>query len=97
MGQESEEIFPETRLKTESHEKMEINRTEELTLKIERNIAVSFLIPTLVPRPGRDALLLTFLCSQRCSVYSLLTSSGSSYKAHALLSSRCREMCLIEI
>jgi hypothetical protein len=51
MGQESEGIFPETRLKTESHEKMEINRTEELTLKIERNIAVSFLIPTLVPPP----------------------------------------------
>jgi hypothetical protein len=43
VGQESEEIFPKTRLKTESHEKMEINRTRELTLKIERNIAVSFL------------------------------------------------------
>jgi hypothetical protein len=43
VGQESEEIFPKTRLKTESYKEMEINRTRELTLKIERNIAVSFL------------------------------------------------------
>ena len=43
MGKECEEIFSKTRLKTESHEEMGINRTLEPTLNIGRNIAVFFI------------------------------------------------------
>jgi hypothetical protein len=78
VGQESEEIFPKTRLKTESYEEMEINRTGELTLKIERNIAVSFLF-----HPSSSALRgVAFFNFLMCSeMFSLFPSDfcGSAY------------------
>jgi hypothetical protein len=69
VGQESEEIFPKTRLKTESYEKMEINRTREMTLKIERNIAVSFLFhPSSCALPG-VAFFNFLMCSEMFSPF----------------------------
>ena len=57
VGQECEEIFSKTGLKTESHEEMGINRTREPTLNIGRNIAVfSYAILPLSYATGGDLL-----------------------------------------